>query len=131
MVPTGQSRELHHPWTGPYKIVKRIADSDYRIKGLRGNKCTLILHFDRLKQCIHFTTPLDDSSSVTHQQSQLVKTCTCYILMLILYLPPTQYLTAILNTIVIPIPQIDCTLWLLTEFGTNPLKEGGNVILTQ
>ena len=36
VIPPGQSRKLHHPWTGPYKIVEKISDSDYKIKGLRG-----------------------------------------------------------------------------------------------
>ena len=66
VVTPGQSRMLHHPWTGPYKVVERIAESDYRIKGLRGRKRTLIVHFDRLKLCTpgtRFTIPFNDPPS--------------------------------------------------------------------
>ena len=51
VIPQGQSKKLHHPWTGPYKIVERISDSDYKVKGLRGKKQSHIVHFDRLKPC--------------------------------------------------------------------------------
>ena len=29
VVPCGASRKLHRPWTGPYKIVKKLADVTY------------------------------------------------------------------------------------------------------
>ena len=45
-IPQGQLKKLHHPWTGPYKIVERIPGSDYKIKGLRGKKQSHIVHFD-------------------------------------------------------------------------------------
>ena len=51
VVPSGQSRKLHCPWTGPYKIIEMITDSDYKIKGLRGRKQCHIVHFNRLKLC--------------------------------------------------------------------------------
>ena len=73
VVTPGQSRKLHHPWTGPYKVVERIAESDYRIKGLRGKKRTLIVHFDRLKLCTpgtRFTIPFDDTPSHLLSQPQ-------------------------------------------------------------
>ena len=47
----GESRKLHHPWIGPFKILERLGDSDYRIKGLRGKKQVHVVHFDRLKRC--------------------------------------------------------------------------------
>ena len=69
VIPPGQSKKLHHPWTGPYKIIEKISDSDYKIKGLRGRKQTHIVHFDRLKLCTpgtRFESELDDSE---HQPS--------------------------------------------------------------
>jgi hypothetical protein len=63
VIPPGQSRKLHHPWTGPYKILEKISDSDYKIKGLRGRKQCRIVHFDRLKLCTpgtRFDDILDD-----------------------------------------------------------------------
>ena len=32
VVPHGSSHKLHHPWTGPYKIVKKLSDITYRIQ---------------------------------------------------------------------------------------------------
>ena len=63
VIPPGHSRKLHHSWIGPYKVIERVTESDYRIKHLRGRKKTLIVHFDRLKPCTpgtRFITPLDD-----------------------------------------------------------------------
>ena len=45
------TKKLHHPWTGPYRVVKRLTDSTYRIQ-LPSNPCKrLLVHFDRLKPC--------------------------------------------------------------------------------
>ena len=30
-IPPGQSAKLHHPYTGPYKVLSKISDADYRI----------------------------------------------------------------------------------------------------
>ena len=49
-VPRGQSRKLHRPWKGPFKVEERIGDSTYKIKGLRSKKHQ-VEHFDRLKPC--------------------------------------------------------------------------------
>ena len=48
VVPPGHSRKLHHPWTGPFKVIQRLSESDYKVKGLRGMKKTHIVHFNRL-----------------------------------------------------------------------------------
>ena len=49
--PSGQSKKLHHPWTGPYKILNRISDADYRIQEVFGKRAPSVVHFDRLKKC--------------------------------------------------------------------------------
>eukprot|EP00731_Ephydatia_muelleri_P029883 Em0021g406a len=51
VVPRGQSRKLHHPWKGPYRVQERISESDYKIRAWKG-KSTQVVHFDRLKPCI-------------------------------------------------------------------------------
>ncbi|KAL5469080.1 hypothetical protein EMCRGX_G030273 [Ephydatia muelleri] len=51
LVPRGQSRKLHHPWKGPYRVQERIGESDYKIRAWKG-KSTQVVHFDRLKPCI-------------------------------------------------------------------------------
>ena len=51
-VPRGKSKKLHHPWSGPYRVITKISESDYRIKKLRGNRRLQIVHFNRLKACL-------------------------------------------------------------------------------
>lgn len=29
VVPRGKSRKLHHPWTGPFRVLAKISDNDY------------------------------------------------------------------------------------------------------
>ena len=45
----GTSRKLYHPWTGPFKVVKKISDVTYRIQQQQGKRLRKIEHFDRLK----------------------------------------------------------------------------------
>ena len=51
VVPQGKSKKLHHPWTGPFQVLTKLSDSDYRVKKLTGNKRVLVVHFNRLKLC--------------------------------------------------------------------------------
>ena len=50
-VPRGQSKKLHHPWSGPHRVIAKLGDSDYRVKKLTGRKKTQVVHFNRLKRC--------------------------------------------------------------------------------
>ena len=47
----GNTKKLHHPWTGPYQVVKRLTDSTYRIQSLSNPRKHAVVHFDRLKPC--------------------------------------------------------------------------------
>ena len=38
VTPRGQCRKFHHPWIGPFKIVKQISQATYRIQGLHGKR---------------------------------------------------------------------------------------------
>ena len=51
VVPHGSFRKLHHPWTGPFKIVKRLSDITYHIWSCRGRRRRLVVHFNHLKPC--------------------------------------------------------------------------------
>ena len=44
-------RKLHLPWTGPYKVVRRISPVTYRIQHIQSPRKRLVVHFDRLKPC--------------------------------------------------------------------------------
>ena len=71
VVPKGQSKKLHHPWTGPLRVVGRLSDSDYRIKALRGQKRVQVVHFDRLKLCVPGTRfPSDPEESPDQAPSE-------------------------------------------------------------
>lgn len=52
VVPRGKSRKLHHPWTGPFKVIKQLTECDYRIRGLGRKKKIHVVHFNRLKLCV-------------------------------------------------------------------------------
>ena len=71
VVPTDGHRKLHHPWTGPFKVIKKLSDLNYQIQ-LQGNpnQKSLIVHFNCLKKCIPWTrfdsTPLDLPVLSTH-----------------------------------------------------------------
>ena len=45
------SKKLYHPWSGPYKVVKKLSEANYRIEQLKGRRIRKIVHFDRLKPC--------------------------------------------------------------------------------
>ena len=51
-VPRGDSRKLHRPWTGPYKVLKKLSEVNYRIQHLQNYK-KRVVHFDRLKPSLH------------------------------------------------------------------------------
>ena len=51
VVPRGRARKLHRPWTGPYRVVRKLSDVTYRIQDIQASRRRPIVHFDRLKQC--------------------------------------------------------------------------------
>ena len=56
VAPRGVPRKLHCPWSGPFKVVKKISSAVYRIQDQRTSRSRhrIVVHFDRLKRC-----PLD------------------------------------------------------------------------
>ena len=51
-VPKQEScHKLHHPRTGPFKVLKQLSDTTYCIQKLHGNRQYKVVHFDRLKPC--------------------------------------------------------------------------------
>ena len=49
--PKRVSYKLYHPWTGPYKVIKKLSEVTYRIQHLQGIHQWKVVHFDRLKPC--------------------------------------------------------------------------------
>ena len=61
--PKGVSRKLYHPWTGPYKVIKKLSEVTYRIQHLQGRHQRKVVHFDRLKPCSRATAQTCSQSS--------------------------------------------------------------------
>ena len=74
VVPRGKSKKLHHPWRGPYRIISKLSNSDYKIKLPRSRKPPMVVHFNRLKLCspdTRFTeTTAAEICTPTHQPDQ-------------------------------------------------------------
>ena len=51
VMPCEQSRELHRPWTGQYRVLKKLSEATYRIQHVRDSRQRHVVHFDRLKLC--------------------------------------------------------------------------------
>ena len=64
VVPTQSHRKLHHPWTGPYKIIAKLSDINYKIAPTHNSSSTSIVHFNRLKRYVPGTR-LPTQSSLT------------------------------------------------------------------
>jgi len=50
-VPKNSSKKLFHPWTGPFKVLKKLSDSTYRVQRTEGRRQRQVVHFNRLKPC--------------------------------------------------------------------------------
>ena len=76
VVPRGNSRKLHSPWVGPYKVVKCISETVYRIQDSRAPRKRIVVHFDRLKLCDKgMRTPADSNGkeSTTSEVQQATR----------------------------------------------------------
>ena len=61
-VPRGQARKLYCPWTGPFKVVKRLSSVVYRIQDTRGKRKRKVIHFNRLKPYLSRSTLPSDQA---------------------------------------------------------------------
>ena len=65
-VPKGQSKKLHIPWSGPYRVVTQLSDTVYRIEHLQNRRKRQVVHFNRLKPCpSDIRLPLDTRTRTT------------------------------------------------------------------
>ena len=76
MVPKESHRKLHHPWSGPFVIVERLSDANYKIRRVGSdNSRTSVVHFDRLKFCSPSTRfpviPPDSDHTTASQQTNV------------------------------------------------------------
>jgi len=63
-VPKGQAHKLYCPWTGPFKIVKKLSSLVYRVQNTRGKRRRKAIHFNRLKPYVARGTPPRDKTVV-------------------------------------------------------------------
>ena len=69
----GQHRKLHHPWTGPYQVLKQISEATYRIKQVDGKRQRKVVHFDRLKPCPSNIRVKDNTNEATNTKQKKVE----------------------------------------------------------
>ena len=69
-IPKGKSKKLHHPWTGPYRVIKKLSECDYRIKHDNGKKPPMVVHFNRLKRCLPGTRFMQQSKANSQKTPQ-------------------------------------------------------------
>ena len=46
-----EGKKLHYPCTGPYEVIKRLAETTYRIHDIERRGKRKVVHFNRLKSC--------------------------------------------------------------------------------
>ena len=70
VIPKGTHRKFHHPWSGPYCILKKLFEVNYRIQNLQSHR-KMIVHFNRLKRC-HPNVRLDKDISINNEKNQQI-----------------------------------------------------------
>ena len=71
--------KLHHPWTGPFRVLKQLSDTTYRIQHLSGNRQCKVVHFDKLKPCANGVTQTDSQQQTTQDHDQPMNTAAYYL----------------------------------------------------
>ena len=51
VIPRRVGRKLHSPWTGPFRVVKKLSDTVCCLQNSPSSRHRLVVHFDRLKLC--------------------------------------------------------------------------------
>ena len=78
VIPRGQNKKLHHPWTGPFKELQKLSDVTYRLQRTSGRCRKQVVHFDRLKPYHPVTTqeipPSKVQPSLAPDPMSIVKT---------------------------------------------------------
>ena len=69
--PRGQSRKLHRPWTGSYRIVKKLSEAAYRIQNMRVSRQRLVVRLNRLKPCPPYIRRPERIPSLPRQRRDL------------------------------------------------------------
>lgn len=63
----GISRKLYKPWSGPFKVCKKLSDVTYRVQNVKNRRNRMVVHFDRLKK---FTAQHNEEGSSPMRPNQ-------------------------------------------------------------
>ena len=74
MVPQGQSKKLHHAWTGPYRVMEKLSDRDYKVEHVKGGRPPVVVHFDGLKLCRKATCSNEVDQENSNQGKSVAET---------------------------------------------------------
>ena len=47
--PRGRSKKLYRPWSGPFRVTKKLSDVNYRVQECKNRRRRMVIHFNRLK----------------------------------------------------------------------------------
>ena len=65
-------QKAFHPWTGPFKVLKKLSDSTYGVQRTEGKRQRQVVHFNRLKLCPKdIRIAISDQPTVTDMASSL------------------------------------------------------------
>ena len=70
VVKKGHSRKFHRPWKGPFKVVKLLGSTTYRIQDCKNSGKRKVVHFNRLKPA--YCQPTPESTRFLRLQKQIL-----------------------------------------------------------
>jgi len=70
MVGKKKCKKLYCPWSGPYKVVKKLSDQVYRIQHTQNRK-RQVVHFERLKSCSPDMRPRSQTNTSNNSQDSV------------------------------------------------------------
>uniref|UniRef100_A0A1X7TH36 Uncharacterized protein n=1 Tax=Amphimedon queenslandica TaxID=400682 RepID=A0A1X7TH36_AMPQE len=69
VVPSNSHRKLYHPWTGPYRVLSKLSDLNYKIAPTQDLSKSALVNFYWLNRCTSRTKQCSNPfsrSSFTH-----------------------------------------------------------------
>ena len=67
-LPQAREHKFAHPWKGPYKVLEKIGDVNYKIQPVSGGS-SVIVHVDHLKLCL---TRADESEALSDEPDSVL-----------------------------------------------------------
>ena len=64
VIPRGQNKKLHHPWTGPFKVLQKLSDVTYRLQRTSGRRRKQVVSAEVISSSHHTSNTTVTSSIV-------------------------------------------------------------------